>query len=126
MMLIIHVRGMYRMNDKIREVYVRFHTDRRLKLEALTEQRRIQLIEEDGRENSPHTVRDALYWAMEQTTEEDELNVFADMIIQECIMVSRTYTYCDIAEDRLDHYSSGYLKCAEDITEDLKCHFGIE
>ena len=76
------------MNDKIREVYVRFHTDRRLKLEALTEQRRIQLIEEDGRENSPHTVRDALYWAMEQTTEEDELNVFAELIIQECCIVA--------------------------------------
>ena len=79
------------MNDNIRKLYVEFHTQRRLKIEALTEQRRIQLIEEEGRENSPHTVRDALYWAMEQTTEEDELNVFAEMIIKDCAELASDY-----------------------------------
>ena len=99
------------MNDKIREVYVRFHTDRRLKLEALTEQRRIQLIEEEGRENSPHAVRDALYWAMEQTTEEDELNVFAELIIKECIDIVHWY--------EREHYMP-------DVSGQIKEHFGVE
>lgn len=99
------------MNDNIRELYVTFHTDRRLKLEALTEQRRIQLIQVDGRENSPHTVRDALYWAMEQTSEEDELNVFAELIIQECI---------DIC---LDFQQVEYMP---DVSGEIKKHFGIE
>ena len=76
------------MNDKIRELYVKFHTARRLKIEALTEHKRIQLIEVDGRENSPHVVRDALYWAMEQTSEEDELNVFAELIVTECANIA--------------------------------------
>ena len=76
------------MDDNIRELYIKFHTERRLKIEALTEQKRIQLIEVDGRENSPHTVRDALYWAMEQTSEEDELIVFAELIVTECANIA--------------------------------------
>jgi hypothetical protein len=79
------------MTDNIRKLYVEFHTQRRLKIEALTEQRRIQLIEEDGRENSPHATRDAYYWAMEQTSEEDELNAFAELIIRECADFASDY-----------------------------------
>jgi hypothetical protein len=95
------------MNENIRKVYVKFHTDRRLKLEALTEQRRIMLIE-DGRQNSPHTTREALYWAMGQTTEEDELNVFAEMIIKEC------------AEIASDYDNTNYVGPA------IELHFGVE
>lgn len=116
------------MNDKIKELYVEFHTQRRLKIEALTEQRRIQLIEEDGRENSPHATRDAYYWAMEQTSEEDELNVFAELIIKECVSI------CDRIEDEYlekieDEYvpdtveiAVGAGKCCAEILH----HFGVE
>ena len=92
------------MNDNIRELYVKFHTDRWLKLEALTEQKRIMLIEVDGRENSPHAVRDALYWAMEQTSEEDELNVFAELIVRECANVAAEHDALDIYEEIREHF----------------------
>ena len=93
------------MNENIRKVYVKFHTDRRLKLEALTEQKRIMLIEEeDGRQNSPHATRDALYWAMEQTTEEDELNVFAELIVRECANVAAEHDALDIYEEIREHF----------------------
>ena len=96
------------MNENIRELYVKFHTDRRLKVEALTEQKRIMLIEVDGRQNSPHATRDALYWAMEQTTEEDELNVFAELIIRQC---------AELAEDYDDAHYVGTV---------IKEHFGMK
>jgi len=92
------------MNDNIRELYVKFHTARRLKIEALTEQKRIQLVEVDGRENSPHAVRDALYWAMEQTSEEDELNVFAELIVRECANVAAEHDALDIYEEIREHF----------------------
>jgi len=92
------------MNENIRELYIKFHTDRRLKLEALTEQKRIMLIEVDGRQNSPHATRDALYWAMEQTTEEDELSVFAEMIIKECANVAAEHDALDIYEEIREHF----------------------
>lgn len=98
------------MNDKIRELYVEFHTQRRLKIEALTEQRRIQLIEEDGRENSPHATRDAYYWAMEQTSEEDELNVFAELIIKECCRIVNLWTDEDLPEGREDVFQTIWIK----------------
>ena len=96
------------MNENIRKVYVEFHNQRRLRIEALTEQKRIRLIEEDGRENSPHAVRDALYWAMEQTLEEDELNVFAELIIKECVEVASDYD------------NTNYVGPA------IELHFGVE
>ena len=105
------------MNENIRKVYVEFHTQRRLKIEALTEQRWIQLIKEDGRENSPHTTRDAYYWAMEQTSEEDELNVFAELIIKECVQIcSDSFPYAHLYD-----YNPGTT-----FANDIKKHFGVE
>ena len=96
------------MNENIRKVYVEFHNQRRLRVKALTEQRRIQLIEEDGRENSPHIGRDALYWALEQLPEEDDFNDFAEMIVKEC------------AEIASDYDGAHYVGTA------IELHFGVE
>ncbi len=48
------------------------------------------------------------------------------LVLEETLSRVRPFTCCDIDEDRLGAYGSGYLKCAEDILEELKFHFGLE
>ena len=51
---------------------------------------------------------------------------FAKLIIQECMSIVRIFTSCDIEESRLGNFDIGYLRCAEDILEELKDTFGVE
>jgi hypothetical protein len=52
--------------------------------------------------------------------------ILVKLVLDEVLSRVRPFTCCDIDEDRLGSYSSGYLKCAEDILEELKFHFGIK
>ena len=75
------------MNEKIKELYVEFHTKRRLKIERLTEER-FQYYIAEGCNNSPAIHKDALYWAMEQISEEEQFSDFAELITKELLNIS--------------------------------------
>lgn len=110
------------MNDKIRELYVEFHTKRRLKIEELTEARFQHYIKE-GCNNSPAIRKDALYWAMEQTSEEEQFSDFAQLIVQECIK------QCSLARLQIlvgmnTDFSVGKDMGMEVCIDVIKDHFG--
>ena len=97
------------MNIIVKQLYIKFHTNRRLSIEALTEHKRKLLVEVDGRENSPHVVRDALYWAMEQKTEEAHFGDFAELLLNEAI---------ELFKDELQYHTS--FEVAEESCEKIR------
>ncbi len=71
------------MNDKIREIYVKFHTERREFIEQETE-RRFQKRILGHWSPSPSTKKECLYEAMNVRTEEEEFERFAQLLLAEC------------------------------------------
>ena len=104
------------MNDKMKELYVEFHTKRRLKIERLTEERFQHYIKE-GCNNSPAIRKDALYWAMEQTSEEEQFSDFAELIVNECAKV---------CWDKYRNYDSFSHNAGVMFSIVIKKHFGVE
>ena len=94
-------------NIRMKELYIQFHTTRRKAIEALTDQR-VEYLVADGRTNSPHTTREALFWAMEQKTEEVHFEDFAKLIVHECCNIVNTSTY-GLADDE-DAISVHWIK----------------
>ena len=72
------------MNEKIKEIYVKFHTERREFIEQETE-RRFQERILGHWSPSPSTKKECLYEAMNTRTEREEFERFAELIIQECM-----------------------------------------
>ena len=103
------------MNDKIKELYVEFHTNRRLKIEELTEARFQHYIKE-GCNNSPAIRKDALYWAMEQTSEEEQFSDFAELIVNEC---------ANVCWDRFINDDPLSRDLGIMFFNDIKKHFGV-
>ena len=104
------------MNGKIRELYVEFHTNRRLKIEELTEQR-FQYYIAEGCNNSPAIRKDALYWASEQISEEEQFSDFAELVVKECAKVCWNKYH----NNDLTSYKIGVM-----VFNDIKKHFGVE
>lgn len=107
------------MNERIKELYVEFHTKRRLRVERLTEER-FQYYIAEGCNNSPAIHKDALYWAMEQISEEEQFSDFAELIVKECIDMCDEVKY-HIEQEFIDP-EFGPTECINLI----KNHFGLE
>lgn len=73
------------MNDKMNELYIKFHTERRLFIEKETE-RRMDLRIAAGWNNSPAVRKECLYEAMGVRSEVDEFRMFAKLIIRTSIL----------------------------------------
>jgi len=109
------------MNDKMNELYIKFHTKRRLFIEKETEWR-MDLRIAAGWNNSPSVRKECLYEAMGVRSEVEEFRMFSELIIKECIRL------CDEIED-------DYLKVEDRNTDSaigagtcayvIEKHFGV-
>jgi hypothetical protein len=73
------------MTNRINELYIEFHTSRRLRIETEVEKRFQQRIK-DGWLNSPSTRKEVFYQVLEdQPSEGEDFKEFAKLVIQECI-----------------------------------------
>lgn len=112
------------MNEKMNELYIKFHTERRLFIEKETE-RRMNLRIATGWNNSPSVRKQCLYEAMAVRSEVDEFRMVAELIIKECIKATEEM-YSTPGGPTTDEWWEGYDARGVDSIEIIKDHFGVE
>jgi len=103
------------MNEKIKDVYIKFHTKRRLFIEEETE-KVFQEMVADNWSDSPTTRKEALFVVMSKRNEQTDFEEFAELIIKEHLLVwNRMYNGNKV---------EGYVEM-EDYPRAILKYFGI-
>lgn len=101
------------MNENIKDLYIKFHTKRRLFIEEEAE-KQFQEMVADNWSDSPSTRMEALFVVMGKRNEQMDFEEFANLLIEETLEVVRDEVRCG-----LDDY------LADTINLRVKTYFGI-
>ena len=106
------------MNENIKELYIKFHTKRRLFVEEETEKRFQEMIADDW-SDSPSTRMEALYVVMGKRNEQMDFEEFANLIIGKCVDICNSHS--EQVGGKKTAVGEGIKDCADFISE----YFGI-
>jgi len=107
------------MNENIKDLYIQFHTKRRLFIEEEAEKQFQEMVADDWSE-SPTTRMEALFVVMGKRNEQMDFEEYAKLIINICVEI------CDEQSHLYGGKKTANGECLKSCGNHIKNYFGID